>query len=1452
MAEYQRKTIPFLHRGMNWNSAVEKIPEGQLPWAKNVRVLAQGTVTSAHGYTVARGLDGASFSPLGIGWLHSFSRLNINNPGFDAALTPMYITGGDTSLWAFNKNNTLLSASLNPLHTPLTVGAGNQYNVFSGNPLSIVDAQPAGATVSWKYIGDSQQMVTVGYYPKVNAVTGGTGDTAAGTMARCLTVGLLPPVHSNQLTINAGAGLLNGNYSWMFAYRRVPTGARSNPSAPLRASSTAQFITLSNNSVSIPLPAAPIDPQTGAADGNVVVDIYRFGGTIFRWALVGSQAGGTTFWDNTQDINLLAAPSPPQTVDPATGQSRFNLFQPFVTQDIAHSGIAAVSVTSDGSNRWFLTDQAGSTPFNVNWLPGSTIYVTSGSGATSGTTFAFTIYQVLSPTSLELAQSGSGLLGSSDPVDKWFVPAGTLMSGQPMAHLWGSYGLGQTASYLFACGDPNGPGTLYWTNGNDPDSTDIVNNIVITAPGEKLVTGCIYDGQPYVWTTERQFQIFPSLTVFGQFTAQEVAGAKGVWLEWSLSVQSNGISDQSVTWRGKDGIYDWSTGAGLRRLTDDLYSFFPHDNASGLAPETILPYIGARPARQGDPNYLPDRVGNLDDTQPRYHRTCWFHGMLFYDFVAQISFGAPALQPAALAAGGTLVVGTPYYYVVTALDSTGGETTQSSEVTATPTTGNQTINLTWKPVDSAASYRVYRSTASGSYLGPSLAGSPTGTSFSDTGVALAAGRPPSQTSLGAPTSPAAALAAGGALIVGTAEYYVITALDSTGGESIKSLEVTATPTTGNQTINLTWTAVTNAVSYKVYRSTTSGSYGATSLVGNPTATSLSDTGIALSAGMPPTSAKSTTNVFSCLVWDDVQVKGWVSLDQPFGSPAIPDTTKPVARAIEIGASNLKLTRADTIYDYYGTSKGFASRIITRAEDMGDPRLNKLYGDYWLDCTPVANNVTVGLLRDFHTLALNTPEFLNTASQRTTFALEFRDTIASGGKGLMALSLGLDIHWTDPASQFGSVFYQWQPSFILKPESIAFRISDRTSEGVVGAKYLMGMNVEANTFNTPYPLTVIIDGLQVAVLTITHDGQTIKPYAWTPVAGYEFQVELQLQANLAPAWQLFGIRWIFEAWPDAVARTYPFQDLGGSGVKYIRGVELPIETGGVSGTVGLLADDGITLRQFSGLTTSKLLKTGTVLDLVGPIIAHQIQFSTLTAMRIWPDQAKIDFEPWPELSNEVSPFTDCGYRGSKFMQGAIIPMDTNGKSVQLQIRYDCGNFVALPPTTTSPNCKMKVAFSFSPCNNPPSDPFLATEVQVQPLGDARVWFDEIEWIFEPAPELATTWDTQPTDHDIPGWHSLRDCYIAYQGGAGAPKLTITTEYGSISYTLDAVTGSQYTRCYRVLQPQKARWRSYRVEGCGAFRLYKRDCSVNIKAWGSTGPFTAALPFGGPSRADGARI
>ena len=113
----------------------------------------------------------------------------------------------------------------------------------------------------------------------------------------------------------------------------------------------------------------------------------------------------------------------------------------------------------------------------------------------------------------------------------------------------------------------------------------------------------------------------------------------------------------------------------------------------------------------------------------------------------------PSGVSATLASGGTLTLSQPYYYVVTAIDGLGGETVQSSEVTATPTvSGTQTINLSWSGVPGAASYKVYRSTTSGSYgSGSHLAGNPSAASFSDTGVSLSAGNPPTVTTAYAST-----------------------------------------------------------------------------------------------------------------------------------------------------------------------------------------------------------------------------------------------------------------------------------------------------------------------------------------------------------------------------------------------------------------------------------------------------------------------------------------------------------------------------------------------------------------------------------------------------------------------------------------------------------------------------------------------------------------------------
>ncbi len=92
------------------------------------------------------------------------------------------------------------------------------------------------------------------------------------------------------------------------------------------------------------------------------------------------------------------------------------------------------------------------------------------------------------------------------------------------------------------------------------------------------------------------------------------------------------------------------------------------------------------------------------------------------------------------------------------------------------------------------------------------------------GAATAAGG-----NLAAPGTFAAALASGGTLTLATPYFYTITSFNPVG-ETTGSLEVTATPSGGNRSITLTWVPVSGAAGYRIYRTLSTGTYGATSLL----------------------------------------------------------------------------------------------------------------------------------------------------------------------------------------------------------------------------------------------------------------------------------------------------------------------------------------------------------------------------------------------------------------------------------------------------------------------------------------------------------------------------------------------------------------------------------------------------------------------------------------------
>lgn len=115
-----------------------------------------------------------------------------------------------------------------------------------------------------------------------------------------------------------------------------------------------------------------------------------------------------------------------------------------------------------------------------------------------------------------------------------------------------------------------------------------------------------------------------------------------------------------------------------------------------------------------------------------------------------------------------------------------------------------------------------------------------------------------------PTGATATIQAGGSLTNAT-YYYVVTASDGVG-ETLKSTETAGCTSTnaggGQHTCLVTWNSVLGAISYKVYRTTTSGSYTGSTFVTSVSTTTYTDTGATPTAGTPPISTTAYINRFT--------------------------------------------------------------------------------------------------------------------------------------------------------------------------------------------------------------------------------------------------------------------------------------------------------------------------------------------------------------------------------------------------------------------------------------------------------------------------------------------------------------------------------------------------------------------------------------------------------------
>lgn len=1369
-------------KGLCVSKPVDMLPEGKFRVLRNVRSFLSGRIEPRPGLVQINGA--ALAAPV-----HSYRRLNDPNPNAVQDFTR--VVGAGTNL---------LAGRTNPVATTPPV------TNLSGNPFTSVPLRPDQSPEPWLYVADYDSAQPGGTRTMFKVRTDGT----------VFQWGIAAPV--GQPTPSAVGGSLIGTYAWRFRFRSSLTGAKSNPS------SASGFQTLASQAVTLNPPASP-DPQVDT------IDWFRFGGTVNAWRLVLSIPVSQTGTDNLADNLALAG----EVLE-------FDNFQPFPSEDITRQG----GCNTTGN---LVTWTVGPQNFNPRWPDGTAIVINGK------------VYQILgqpTTTLMLITPSAGNQAGAA-----WIVSGATLLA-QNVPYVWGPYGLGSQGAVIFGCGDPNRPGFLLWTKGNNADSAPSQNSLEVTSPSEPLQNGCIYDGTPYVWSTDRLFRIYPSINQPGQFTVQEVPNSKGLLSPWAFAIGP-------ALWAiGKDGIYETKGGEPVSITDEDLYPIFPHEGQAAFASGSG---IGAVNTSAG----------------PGTLRLCYYDKMLYFDY-PEIGTGKTVTlvfdtinrtwwQDLYYNGAGKTVhfpeEGKDTHSVIIANSGVTNSLFYHSGVDDAGTPIQCTVGTGYLDQGDSRSNKLYgdqlmRVNAAGSVTGFTV------TIDGDAGLTAIV-----------PATPIAASTSGLQSVV----------LDVNAGLGLLAKNIG---------LLVTWQSTTALPAIFEWMPSYVGKPPDTLKLatdwtddGTPGAKFLR--GVIIEADTGGVARTAQIQYEAAAVGATITVNHSGQLEMPYGfAPFVGHEF----RVVPTDANSWRLFKVTYIWDAYPE---FSTIIPEDFSDLGKPGTKYVRGLILpADSANVAVNVQVQV--DGGTVQAT---LAATHNGRTEIPYAFVPPFACHNLRLFQLGniriFKESVRWIfDEYPELSLMYTPW------------------VNGGTDAPKHIRGVRLKADTLNSPVSINVQTDGGGVAVNipAATHNGQQEIVYAFaTPFAAYLLRL-----VPGSPA-RIFEAVWIYDEYPDKATLLTAWSDGGINRIKYVRGGRLKIDTGNVAVNVAIQADGGgviytipnvqtngqqefpfavpvpfvaylmrflpaaaarifgcdwdadpypdltaeITAWLDAGTEKAKYVRGArvridtanapvdvqiqidggfsgaTLVGLIGngqqivpraiafPFIAYLMRLAPAGPARIF--GVEWDFDVYPDLTAEITAWTDDGNPGAKWLQGMRLLADTNGAPVTLTIQGDGGVTIATVVATHSD--QIDIPYSWTPG--------ITHQMRIVPSGPIRIF--KAVWVWEPLPELASNWITEGVSHG-PGYFHERDGYIALMSTAVA-TLTIAVDGVQYPYSIPS-TGGLYQKPYVVFQAVKGKLYSYSLTSAQPLRLFKKDCEFRGKSWGTGGPYQILHPFGDIHSTDGATI
>ncbi len=291
------------------------------------------------------------------------------------------------------------------------------------------------------------------------------------------------------------------------------------------------------------------------------------------------------------------------------------------------------------------------------------------------------------------------------------------------------------------------------------------------------------------------------------------------------------------------------------------------------------------------------------------------------------------------------------------------------------------------------------------------------------------------------------------------------------------------------------------------------------------------------------------------------------------------------------------------------------------------------------------------------------------------------------------------------------------------------------------------------------------------------------------------------------------------------------------------VQLDCNTGSVNLTVNVLTNNLVTTSATetvnNALRTYELLNINSGLGVTARNISLDLAWTGYVVLYEW----NPSYIPRSDLATERTTdwFAPNGGQAC-WLQGVKIDIDTFGVAKSFEVLGDNDTLIATLSITHSG--RVIEPFTWIPV--------FTHLVRLLPVGDTTdfLMYSDPVWVSEMEPELALIWHTQPTTFDWPQFGHAYRAQIAHRSTADVTMI-VTIDGVDYSYTIPN-SGGEYEKTYVTLQAIKGKSFEFDFESSVGFRLYKRDCSVSVKAWSDIAAYQSATPFGTLSRLDGANI